>query len=45
MVLIAALDGINYGVIANHLTMKNLTKVVKVTSDQVGLSLPVWTTT
>jgi hypothetical protein len=35
--LIAALAGISYGVIANHATAKNLTKVVEGTSDQVGL--------
>jgi hypothetical protein len=35
--LIAALAGISYGVIANHPTAKNLTKVVEGTSDQVGL--------
>jgi ribonuclease HI len=50
--LVAALAGISYGVIANHVTAKNLTKVVEDTSDQVGLaikdmqrslsSLPVW---
>jgi hypothetical protein len=50
--LIAALARISYGVIANHVTAKNLTKVVESTLDQVGLaindmqrsllSLPVW---
>jgi hypothetical protein len=28
-----------YGVIANHATAKNLTKVVEGTSDQVGLAV------
>jgi cysteine sulfinate desulfinase/cysteine desulfurase-like protein len=41
--LIAALAGIIYGVIANHVTAKkkkkNLTKVVEDTSDQVGLAI------
>jgi hypothetical protein len=37
--LLAALVGISYGVIANHVTAKNLTKVVKDTSDQVGLAI------
>jgi hypothetical protein len=38
--LIAALAGISYGVIANHVTAKkNLTKVVEDTSDQVGLAI------
>jgi hypothetical protein len=37
--LIAALAGISYGVIANHVTSKNLTKVVEDTSDQVGLAI------
>jgi hypothetical protein len=36
--LIAALAGISYGVIANHVTAKKLTKVVEGTSDQVGLA-------
>jgi hypothetical protein len=37
--LIAALAEISYGVIANHVTAKNLTKVVEDTSDQVGLAI------
>jgi p-aminobenzoyl-glutamate transporter AbgT len=38
--LVAALAGISYGVIANHVTAKkNLTKVVEDTSDQVGLAI------
>jgi hypothetical protein len=37
--LIAALAGISYGVIANHVTAKNLTKVIEDTSDQVGLAI------
>jgi hypothetical protein len=37
--LVAALAGMSYGVIANHITAKNLTKVVKDTSDQVGLAI------
>jgi hypothetical protein len=32
--LIEALAGISYGVIANHVTAKNLTKVVEATSDR-----------
>jgi hypothetical protein len=53
--LIAALVGISYGVIANHITARNLTKLVEGTSDQVGLAikeckglchpLPVWSWT
>jgi hypothetical protein len=53
--LVTALAGISYGVIANHITAKNLIKVVEDTSDQVGLaiknmqrsllSLPVWSWT
>jgi hypothetical protein len=39
--LIAALAGIRYGVITNHVTAKNLTKVVEGTSDQVGLAINV----
>jgi hypothetical protein len=35
----AALAGVSYGVIANHVTAKNLTKVVEDTSDQVGLAI------
>jgi hypothetical protein len=37
--LVAALAEISYGVIANHITAKNLTKVVEDTSDQVGLGI------
>jgi hypothetical protein len=37
--LVAALAGISYGVIANHITAKNLTKVVEDSSDQVGLAI------
>jgi hypothetical protein len=37
--LIAALVGISYGVIANYVTAKNLTKVVEGISDQVGLAI------
>jgi hypothetical protein len=37
--LVAALAGISYGVIANHVTTKNLAKVVEDTSDQVGLAI------
>jgi hypothetical protein len=37
--LVAAIAGISYGVIANHVTAKNLTKVVEDTSDQVGLAI------
>jgi ribonuclease HI len=37
--LVAALARINYGLIANHVTTKNLTKVVEGTSDQVGLAI------
>jgi hypothetical protein len=37
--LIAALAGISYGVISNHVTAKSLTKVVEDTSDQVGLAI------
>jgi hypothetical protein len=37
--LVAALAGISYGVIANHVTAKNLTKVVEDTSDQVDLAI------
>jgi hypothetical protein len=36
---VAALVGISYGVIANHVTTKKLTKVVEDTSDQVGLAI------
>jgi hypothetical protein len=35
----AALAGISCGVIANHVTAKNLTKVVEDTSEQVGLAI------
>jgi hypothetical protein len=34
-----ALAGISYGIIANYVTAKNLTKVVENTSDQVGLAI------
>jgi hypothetical protein len=37
--LVIALAGISYGVIANHVTAKNLTEVVEDTSDQVGLAI------
>jgi hypothetical protein len=37
--LVAALAGISSGVITNHATAKNLTKVVEDTSDQVGLAI------
>jgi hypothetical protein len=37
--LIAALAGIIYVVIANHVTAKNLTNVVEGTSDQVGFAI------
>jgi ABC-type phosphate transport system permease subunit len=37
--LVAALPGISYGVIANHVIAKNLTKVVEDTSDQVSLAI------
>jgi hypothetical protein len=37
--LITALAGISYGVIANHVTTKNLTKVVEDTSDQIWLAI------
>jgi hypothetical protein len=37
--LVASLAGISYGVIANHVTAKTLTKVVEDTSDQVGLAI------
>jgi hypothetical protein len=37
--LVTALTGISYGVIANHVTAKNLTKLVEDTSDQVGLAI------
>jgi hypothetical protein len=37
--LVAALAGISYGVIANLVTSKNITKVVEDTSDQVGLAI------
>jgi hypothetical protein len=36
---VAALGRISYGVIANHVTAKNLTKVVEDTSEQVGLAI------
>jgi hypothetical protein len=37
--LVTALAGISYGVIANNVTKKNLTKVVEDTSDQVSLAI------
>jgi hypothetical protein len=37
--LVTALAGISYGVIANHVTAKNLTKVVEGTSDRVCLAI------
>jgi hypothetical protein len=37
--LIAALAGISYGMVANHVTAKILTKVVEGTSDQVSLAI------
>jgi hypothetical protein len=37
--LVAALAGISYQVIANHVTAKNLTKVIEDNSDQVGLAI------
>jgi hypothetical protein len=37
--LIAALAGINYGVIGNHVTAKYLTKIVEATSEEVGLAI------
>jgi hypothetical protein len=38
--LIVAVNGISYGVVANHVTAKNnLTKVVEGTSDQVSLAI------
>jgi hypothetical protein len=37
--LVAALAGISYGVITNHVTAKNLTKVVENISDQVGFAI------
>jgi ribonuclease HI len=36
---IAALAGISYGVIANHVTAKNLTKIVEGISDRVSLAI------
>jgi hypothetical protein len=36
---VAALAGISYGVIANHVTTKNLSKVIEDTSDHVGLAI------
>jgi hypothetical protein len=38
-ILIAALVSIRCGVIANHVTAKDLTKVTEGTSDQVGLAI------
>jgi hypothetical protein len=37
--LVAALAGISYVIFTNHVTAKNLTKVVEDTSDQVGLAI------
>jgi hypothetical protein len=37
--LVAALARISYGVIANHVTTKNITKVVEDTSDHIGLAI------
>jgi hypothetical protein len=37
--LIVALAGISYGVITNHVTAKNLTKIVEGTLDQIGLAI------
>jgi hypothetical protein len=37
--LITALAKISHGVIPNHVTAKNLTKVVEGTSDQVDLAI------
>jgi hypothetical protein len=37
--MIAALAKISYAMVANHVTAKNLTKVVEGTSDQVGLDI------
>jgi hypothetical protein len=37
--LIAALAGISYEAISNHITAKKLTKVVKGSSDQVGFAI------
>jgi ribonuclease HI len=37
--LVSALAGISYGVIVNHVTAKNLTKVAEDNSDQVGLAI------
>jgi hypothetical protein len=37
--LVTALARISYGVIASHVTTKNLTKVIEDTSDQVGLAI------
>jgi hypothetical protein len=37
--LVIALAAISYGVIANHVTAKNPTKVVDSTSDQVGFAI------
>jgi hypothetical protein len=39
MSLIATLAGISCGVVANHITAKQLSKVVQGTSDQVGLAI------
>jgi hypothetical protein len=37
--LISALVGKTYGVIANHVTAKNITKLAEGTSDQVALAI------
>jgi hypothetical protein len=37
--LIVVLAGISYGVISNHVTAKNLTKIVEDTSGQEGLAI------
>jgi hypothetical protein len=39
MALIAALVGISCGMVANHVTAKNLTKVVEGTSEQLSLAI------
>jgi hypothetical protein len=37
--MITPLAGISYGVVTNHVTIKNLTTVVEDTSDRVGLAI------
>jgi hypothetical protein len=37
--LVATLAGISHGMIANHVTAKNVTKIEEDTSDQVGLAI------